>query len=171
MISAPPNINVLQRSWIREGFWHAQCPKFPPSSGYRFFSFLFFCDWGNRFIRFIRINYCCSHKIREASCGTPLKNNLLETSLNQEWFPRGKHPEEESLCKWWYNKSGGVVCLPWVMHFAYSTECLQTKGLQKVENSQQDKLSSIRWIVIGLYDNISFLNQMNFLPNGQFIVF
>lgn len=151
MISAPPNINVLQRSWIREGFWHAQCPKFTPSSGYRFFSFLFFCDWGNRFIRFIRINYCCSHKIREASCGTPLKNNLLETSLNQEWFPRGKHPEEESLCKWWYNKSGGVVCLPWVMHFAYSTECLQTTGLQKVENSQQDKLSSIRWIVIGLY--------------------
>lgn len=57
------------------------------------------------------------------------------------------------------------------MHFAYSAECLQTKGLQKVENSQQDKLSSIRWIVIGLYDNISFLNQMNFLPNGQFIVF
>lgn len=148
------HLQTLMSSSVHElekGFDMHNVPNSPLRQVTAFFLFFFFCDWGNRFIRFIRINYCCSHKIREASCGTPLKNNLLETSLNQEWFPRGKHPEEESLCKWWYNKSGGVVCLPWVMHFAYSAECLQTKGLQKVENSQQDKLSSIRWIVIGLY--------------------
>lgn len=33
----------------------------------------------------------------EAAVKLPMMHNLLQNSLNQRWFPRGKHPEEERL--------------------------------------------------------------------------